>query len=147
MGFRQFQTIGLADWKSASRARKLQELLSAVERLSTVDSAAVPEVSKTTQRGRLSIPMTIGAAVAALFVIVGATLMWQQRVYSKPPVFTVAAADASARSQALAKDLLVKLGGLQAANADAPEIVDSEAADNATFILQVSSAAQAAQVQ
>jgi tetratricopeptide (TPR) repeat protein len=147
MGFRQFQTIGLADWKSASRARKLQELLSAVERLSTVDSAAVPEVSKTTKRGRLSIPMTIGAAVAALFVIVGATLMWQQRAYSKPPVFTVAAADASARSQALAKDLLVKLGGLQAANADAPEIVDSEAADNASFILRVSSAAQAPQVQ
>ena len=147
MGFRQFQTIDFAGWKSASRARKLQELLSAVERFSTIDSAAVPEVSKHAKRRILSIPVTIGGATATLLLIIGATLMWQQRGYSKPPVFTVAPADASAKSQGLAKDLLVKLGGLQSADAAAPEIVDSSAADKASFVLQVSSAAQGGQTQ
>jgi hypothetical protein len=145
MGFRQFQTIGLADWKSAGRARNLQELLSAVERLSTGDSAAAPQLSKLPKP--LSKSITIGGTVGALLLIVVATLMWQQRAYSGPPVFTVAPADASAKSQGLAKDLLVKLGGLQSADADAPEIVDSEAADKASFILQVSNAAEGAQVQ
>ncbi|HEX8841649.1 MAG TPA: hypothetical protein VF757_05045 [Sphingomicrobium sp.] len=80
-------------------------------------------------------------------LVAGGTLMWRQRAHSEPPVFTVAPADASAKSQGLAKDLLVKLGGLQSANADAPEIVDSDAADKASFILQVSSFTQDAQVQ
>jgi len=147
MGFRQFQTIGLAAWKSTSRAGKLQELLNAIERLSTDDSAPAAEVSKPAKHRKLSIPITVGGTVAALLLIAGGTLMWRQRADSEPAVFTVAPADASAKSQGLAKDLLVKLGGLQSANADAPEIVDSDAAGKASFILQVSSAVQGAQVQ
>ena len=147
MGFRQFQTIGLAAWKSTSRAQKMQELVSAVERLSSVDTAAAPEVSKSSKRRKLNIPIAIGGAAAALLLIAGGTLMWRQRPDSEPPVFAVAPADASAKSQGLAKDLLVKLGGLQSADSDAPEIVDSDAADKASFILQVSSAAQGAQAQ
>jgi tetratricopeptide (TPR) repeat protein len=145
IGFRQFQTIGIADWRSVSRARKLQELLSAVERLSTDHSVAAPEPTKRTKQS--STPIKISGAVAALLLIAGATLLWRGRAYSEAPVFTVAPADASAKSQGLAKDLLVKLGGLQSANADAPEIVDSGAADKASFILQVSNGAQGAQVQ
>ena len=148
LGFRQFQTIDLSRWKGRGRAADLQALLEGVDSLAQSHSAFTTDVSQprsavrqlARQGGwdrRLVLPVGL-VLVAAL-----AALAWKL-IEQRPstPTVAVASADSSPAGQALARDLLVKLGMLQRAQPDSIELVSENDTDKKpTLIFQVGSSA------
>ena len=132
LGFRQFQTIDLIDWKRGARGRGYKALEQAIgdnaqDRPAAAGNGA--HASRADQRSpdtgakRSTSRWVAGAAVAILLVSALAFAFWRfTGRASSVPIVAVAAADSSALDQALARDLLVKLGGLWAARTDAVKL-------------------------
>ncbi len=142
MGFRQYQTIGMSGWKGRGRVPRLNELLDAVDGLGSSETAAVAPstVTKSTERSRRLLPIGLAAvAVAALAALLFFWQPWAQR--SATPVVAVVAAEPTPDTNALARELLVQLGKLQATNPDALSLVRS-ASENSDLILEVSAGVQ-----
>ena len=79
---------------------------------------------------------------ASIAALVGGLLLWRPWQGRSAPVVAVVAAEPSAGSSALARDLLVQLGRLQATNADALHLA-ADASEDAEFLLQVGGSGQA----
>jgi len=119
LGFRQYQTIRLTDWKRGAKGRGLQELQQALSAVGEGPSKATMQLP--TKRSSLS-PWLAGVPLAAL-VAVGAYFLWPASSAAVPTV-SVVAASSGAMSQALSRDLLAKLGVLQRSNGSALQLID-----------------------
>lgn len=148
LGFRQYQTTDLSRWKGR-RTSEFEELLVAVASLvdgSKDQGSRSAPVSAQPKRWRLALPLAVGLAVLA--VIAAGLIAW--RFIARPssvPLVAVAAADASPASQALARDLLVKLGRLQAARPDAIDLVGGDTARKAVLTIHVGSSGSRQQTE
>ena len=150
MGFRQFQTIDLSGAKGRRRAAKLDEILAAVEKVS--GGLAVPLAPRTTDRGRrrtfqwnrrhsISV-LVLGLAIVA----VGLVFVRVFPTAGTMPVAAIHAADSSPDSRTLARHLLVRLGEAQSGRAQSVRLVDQNARQTPTLILEVSSTNSATDV-
>jgi tetratricopeptide (TPR) repeat protein len=133
MGFRQYQTIDLSRRKG-NRIANVDELLRAIDD-STGDSkpaghTAAPVVAPARRASGRRAPILIGVIVLVL-AGVGLGLWWFRQSASAVPVVAIAPADSSPASQVLARDLLTKLGSLQAARTDALDLVGGGSGDPA----------------
>ena len=138
LGFRQFQTIDLSRWKGRGKSKQLQTLLDDVN-ATAASNDPVPSADErpaTSARSHHVRPSTwalgrpVVAAIGLVVIIAASLLAWRLVGWrSSIPVVAVAAADSSPGSQALSRDLLVKLGTLQAAQ---PGSIDLLSQDDAT---------------
>ena len=146
LGFRQFHSVTLAGWTGRGRVPRLTEIVGAIDGVAGEGEEAAsdprPASVPRTQRSRRLWALALAAlAVAAIGAALLAWRPWQSR---SSPVVAVTAAEPGAESAALARDLFVQLGRLQATNADALHLVDDQAA-GAEFLLQVGASRQAPQ--
>jgi tetratricopeptide (TPR) repeat protein len=153
LGFRQFQTIDLRDWKRGARGRGYKELEQAIAEKVTEPGPAQGETRHPVQSSAKPIDRKyarrrwLAALALMLAVLAGGLAAWRfSGRTSSEPVIAVTAADQSSSSQALARDLLAKLGSLQAARTDALELVGAAGSDpsRATFVFQGSASGGAA---
>ena len=115
LGFRQYQTIDLSNWKR--RARSLRELVAAIESLGKPVEPLGPAPKFTRQ---IAVPWKMLGAAMLLLAVVGIGYFVGTRFWPKAetPTVTVLAADSSSASRDLASDLLIKLANLQSTRAD-----------------------------
>ena len=147
LGFRQYQTIDLSHWKGRGKPAQLQSLLADVDALAgsasdTSDQTSQPRLVATPGRAfswRVLVPVT------ALLIAIGAVVGWKQ-LWPSSTVLSIAvhAAQQTASAQALARDLFVKLGSLQPSNAEAVQLVSTDAANRPDLIFEVGGDASAA---
>lgn len=122
LGFRQFQSIDLGGWRGRSKVPRLSEILAAIER--QVREPGMPASAGTAPLKRrrsgpsLNMWAVIAVSIGMFFVIVGLFIgrPWE-RASSSTPTVSVRAADASALSQDMARNLVLKLGEVQSARA------------------------------
>lgn len=140
LGFRQYQTTDLTRWKGRTTAQ-FNAILEAIASLNggsgQPDSRIAPIPPQPNRRWRLAKHFVVSVAVLALASV--ALIAWALIGRSSSiPVVAVAAADSSLASKALARDLLVKLGSLQAAQPDSIDLVSGHGAvKRPTFIFHV----------
>ena len=139
LGFRQYQTIDLSRSRGG-KTPQLNALLDAVESL----AGASQEVGPSTASTAVAPPRTwprrplLSAVIAAVAIVTAGLLLWRPWDQgSAVPVVAVAPADRSESSQALAGDLLTQLGSLQAANADALELMEQGTGSNADLTFKI----------
>ena len=127
MGFRQFQTIELGNWKGRGKVPRLSELLEAIS--SQSDDPGVEPPSAVARAARLERPRwgrrSIIAASATMLLLIAGLAGWTWLRPSDLPVVAVEAANASPRSQSAASDLFVKLGSLAEIGEGKWQLVDS----------------------
>ncbi|GAA4719062.1 toll/interleukin-1 receptor domain-containing protein [Sphingomonas lutea] len=128
LGFRQFQTIALP----RRRLGKAQShaLIKAVEAAAGLSDAILARPHA--QRQAPALPRWWILAVAALIAFTGVGLVvWRPWASNGETVLSVGPASRDAASQALARDLAIKLGALQTASATSLRLVDAAGAANA----------------
>lgn len=139
LGFRQFQNLDFTRWKGRTRSIEFQQLINAIDsiggthRITTVQPHYSGPAFAASRR-TLEFALILAGALAMIIFLA-------MRLYdteARPPTVKVAAAEPSPQSQGLARELLVKLGRLQAAKPDALEIIISGQDKSADFIFQVS---------
>lgn len=125
LGFRQYQTIDLSRWKG--RKRSLRELVVAVE---SIGGPAEKDGTRREISQRAAISWSwLGSAVLIISAMALGYIAWTSlRSASSVPTVTVVAADGSAASGDLARDLMIKLAKLQSAKADMLRLVVSDRA-------------------
>ncbi len=148
LGYRQYQTIGLTRWKGRGRAPGLAELLGAVDGLAGASPSpcTIEERSSHPLRRSLMRPGLIGLAIIAL-VITGVILWKSWDKASAVTVVSVASADTSGTSTALARDLLVQLQSLQTASADALQIIEQKSRSETDLLFKVGGSASGQQAR
>ncbi len=124
LGFRQYQTIDLTDWKRASRSRGYAALEQAVNELG--GKPAAPNSAPVSQP-RLAPPSgfrpwawglpVVGALAVALY------FLWPSTSSAIPAVSVIAS---EPLSKSLARDLLVKLGSLQSAKSGSMRLLSDD---------------------
>ena len=140
LGFRQFQTLDLSAWKGRGTPRQLRSLLSDVADMGSHREDQPPEkvakpVVTTTGRARLLLPLI--ALVAA--VAIGAFWLIRSREHG-PPTVAVMAADSSAASKALARNVLFRLGSLDGDTATNIRLLDEQHTSGADLRVSVNAA-------
>jgi len=130
LGFRQFQTLDLSRRRGGSRSPALKELLAAVSALAdqqqTGERTTQRPITSVANTRRLNWPIAalLGLALLVTVGIIAWTLVGQS---SSVPIVAVSPADQSAKSEALSRDLLVKLGSLQAATSHSVQFTELRA--------------------
>lgn len=115
MGFRQFQTVDCSRSSRGPSESSLQQILNAINKVGGSSRAPSPGPAARPSAHylrRISRRAAVAIAVLALAVI-AALAAWNWRGQQTMPVVAIAAADSTPRSQALARDLFVKLGMLE----------------------------------
>lgn len=137
LGFRQFQTLDLTDWKRGKKSRGFNDLDQAVTELGKDDGPSKRLTAARSLEERRSIRLTWLSAVPAVAAIgAGAYLLWPS-ASSAVPTVAVLPASSSAMSQALSRDLLAKLGVLQASNSNALQLVEGTGGNAPDLIFKV----------
>jgi tetratricopeptide (TPR) repeat protein len=137
LGFRQFQTIDLSDWKRGAKSRGRTEIQHAVEQLAGGSSEPCAVISdqkpdlRVRPRAAAILALPVIAAIAA-----GAYFLWPSSSSAVPTV-TVVPASAGPMAQALSRDLFAKLGILQASNSSALQLVEEGAGNRPDLIFKV----------
>lgn len=143
LGFRQYQTIDLSPSKGRLRPEQLDELLSAI---AAVTGTPAPRVEHNAcSPHRMSATRLAAILGLAAGLLVAIYLGWRYLKPSPaPPTIAVAVADGSPAAKMMARDLLVKLGSLQAVKAQPIRIVDQldQPVRNAELVFRLSSAQQ-----
>jgi tetratricopeptide (TPR) repeat protein len=147
MGFRQYQAVDLSGWKGRGKHPHLTDILASIDRVAgkgpSRSAPAVPAASLTDRARAMS--STARLAIVAIVVIasiVTARYLVGDPVGSEIPTVGVTAADDSAQNKALARDLFVNLGRLQAADTDALQLVQASSGRKPDFAFQISDAAE-----
>jgi tetratricopeptide (TPR) repeat protein len=140
IGFRQFQSIDLGRWRGRGRVPRLSEILAAIDRQAKDPGVAVPAGPTPVKRRRAGPPVNRWAliAVGMFFVIVGLLIgrPWE-RASSSAPTVAVSAADDSPLSKDMARNLLVQLGRLQAAQGSTIQLVQQSSDRKPDFTFQI----------
>lgn len=129
MGFRQYQNVDLTKWKGRGRPTQFRTLIEAVNAMAgnSTGAASITETEAPAARFRLS--GGVGPAIAifiALILLAIALVLWRPwGPKAAAPIVSVAAADQGRVSRGLARDLLVKLGSLQAVRPNALQLVEA----------------------
>ena len=139
MGFRQYQTIDVSRRKRGGGLQHLDDVLAAVGKMSEGDGGAPKIVRRPTAEQafpRRRWPMLAAIAVAVL--VVGGLLAWRMTDGSAVPVVAVMSAERSAEGDAIARNLLIKLGRLRSAKTDSVRLVRAAPgeAEDADFIFE-----------
>lgn len=139
LGFRQYQGVDLSRWKGGRRASELKQLLRAIDRLTVGGARKEPDLAKTERRPRRpSTRLLVAIAAAAMALLGGAFLWWRLTGRaSAPPVVAVSPATPDAAARLLARDLLVQLGSLRAAESGALQLTDDRSRKSATLTFEV----------
>ena len=142
LGFRQYQSIDLAGWNGRGKSQQLTALCEAIDSVGAAPDAADHRAPGTTARMRASTAwhkdsrVVIVAAVGLLFAAIAALLFWNPRnAEGAAPVVAVTADNDEPESVELARDLLIKLGTLQLARADAFQLVEGGTGENAADLV------------
>lgn len=137
MGFRQFQTINLGEWKGRGKVPHIADILEAIRNQSDERSGA--STSKGEPRAPSARPFarrtTIWLTIAALVLSAVAFGGWTWFNRDALPVVVVEAANDAPRSQAAASDLFVKLGSLAAVGDGKWQLVDSSSGTSAPSLI------------
>lgn len=141
IGFRQYQTIDLARRRGTRVLAHLDQLLEAIEELAPVKTPNGSPTRAATTKDRRRPPIKWLAISAIVVVLLAAAGMAAWRFSSGStsiPVVAVAPAAGSRNAEALARDLLVKLGSLRSAKTDAVRLTQPGAGDRgqADFIFE-----------
>ena len=142
LGFRQFQTIDLGDWKRGAKSGGYKELESAIAEMAPKNS---PRDVAADEKPRRHVPRIMGAAIglpAIAAIAAAAYFFWPSSSHTLRTV-TVVPASSSTMSRSLADDLFVKLGSLQGSNEQALQLVQQ--AKDPDLLLQVNGARDASQ--
>lgn len=135
LGFRQFQTIDLTDWKRGARSGGYQALEEAIREAAPQGAATALAVERprrtVSARAAALLAVPLAGAVAA-----AAYLLWPQSSTGVPTVTVLPAAN-NPVAQGFARDLFAKLGSLQASNAKALQLVDQDPAGAADLVFKV----------
>ena len=136
LGFRQFQTIDLTDWKRGAKSRGYKQLEAAITEYLPSEVPVVRQEQQVPPR-RVS-PNAVAVAALAVIAAMAAAgyFLWPSSSAAVPTV-TVVPASSSALSQALSRDLLAKLGVLQASNSGALRLVEQGAGKSPDLIFKV----------
>ena len=136
MGFRQFQTIDLSRGRGGPGSAHLQDLLDAV---TTITIGPGPTSAEHTASPKRSANQwwLIAPALFLVLLIAGYGIWRLTSNAQSVPLVAVTAADESPGSQAWARDVLVKLSSLQAADADELRLVDKGGDIPPELILEV----------
>lgn len=150
MGFRQFQTIDLGDWKGRGKVPKLAELLAAIEAqaedIPLEEQAERPRPKRREQRQTPQFPRAalLGTLLALALVFAGWKILGSKAL----PVVAVEAATSSPQSQAAANDLFVKLGSLAQIGEGKWQLVDRQSApEHPTFVFRAADSGSAGKPQ
>jgi tetratricopeptide (TPR) repeat protein len=138
LGFRQFQTIDMSGWNGR---RAAPELLRAIDSIASGAAAfhgpAAMSGKPRPELGRVPLLSALGALVLVAAAI--ALLVLRPWAGGNPPAIAVSAVDASPASRDLARDLLTRLGQLQAAGSVGLELVGAEERTRASLAFEVAS--------
>ncbi|MEO6361012.1 MAG: TIR domain-containing protein [Sphingomicrobium sp.] len=135
MGFRQFQNIDLSHWTGRGSPAQLRDLLDA---MMTIPTGAAPTSEPIAEPKRSANPwLLIALAMVAVLLIAGFTFWRLSPAAPTVPLVAVIAADQSPGPKAWARDVLVKLASLQAADSHALRLVDQGGATPPDLILEV----------
>ena len=131
LGFRQHHTIDLSG-RGAAGIRQLVDTVNA-----KMDPGAVPAPAP--KRRTIFQPgLALAAALALIVAAAAIFILWRNFApKSAVPVVAITGADASPGSRAMAHELLVKLGSLQAARADAVQLTEHQAGGEADLTFAV----------
>ena len=143
MGFRQYQTIAIREWKGRKRPPQIAELLHAIDRVA--GSPSRENVPEQAPRRRLPLAWLASGAMMIAVIAIGLTV-WRPWA-SSPALAAVVAADTSRASQDQARDLLAKLGQLQSAKTGTFELVGPDERRRADLLFEVAGSADAQQVR
>ena len=139
LGFRQFQTIELKDWKRGGRADWFKELTHAIE--SIAGEVPPPDVAQhSTPRlagGRRFTSWLVAVPLAAAFAVT-AYMLWPTS--SAVPTVAVEPLSSNSTAEALTRDLFAKLGSLQSSNTNALQLVGQESSKDLDLIFKVDGA-------
>ena len=136
MGFRQFQTIDLTQANRGLTASSLRQLLDAIEALGGRSPSPSPAATAGTPFRLSQYSWRAGLLAAALAVVaIGAMLVWNWRSQPALAVVAVAASDSTDASQALARELVVKLGTLTHVASSKWQLADPQSAPTDTDLL------------
>jgi adenylate cyclase len=147
MGFRQYQTIDLSGWKGRGKQPRLADILDSIDRVigkGPTRSAQGAPAATLIERARV---MSRTARFAIVTIVVIASIATARWLAGDPgggeiPTVVVTAADNSAQSKALARDLFVNMGRLQAADADALRLIQASSGREPDFAFQISDATE-----
>jgi Flp pilus assembly protein TadD len=139
LGFRQYQTIDLSRWSGRGPSAAPTGLLDAVAALDrSAPTLREPEDVADPTKNRLTWPLMLAVAFTALFAVAAATFFWRPWAdRSEVPVIAVVSVEQTAGGQALARNLLVKLGSLHSAKTEAVRLTGARG-KNADFIFETS---------
>ena len=147
LGFRQYQTIDLSRWQGREKSGQFETLLDAVHALGERSSESETLVSLTPKRARPELGRRTLLAAIALLVITG-LFLWRPWSSAKSvSVVAVAPADRSSTADALASDLFVQLGSLQAANPNALQLVAQNSGPDPDLVLKIGGSASQEQAR
>lgn len=141
LGFRQYQTIDFTRSKGRGRGAQFRALLDAVDSLGGKNEAMAKQSpdGRHERNNRFGRPALAGLAALVAALLTTGVLLWQPwRARSYTPIVAVTAAQQSQEANALAHDLLVQLGSLQASNTNALKLVALGSASRPNFIFEVS---------
>lgn len=150
LGFRQYQTIGLSNWKGSGKPPRLAEILTAIDSLTGEDPQRPARVKLANATLRRGLVRTVALAFVTAVVVAGITLIYaftDRGSNSDVPVVAVIAADTSPPSQSLADDMFIKLGTLQSTNASALQLVEQDSAAEPDLTFRVAQRSIDGQVQ
>lgn len=141
MGFRQFQTIDLSGSRGLP-GKPLEQLLKTIEKMAKGKAGASPLQPEAKLRSRhFAMGRRTIAALALLTLVIAAGLgAWVYFTRTDLPVVAVAAADSSASSQALSRDMFVKLGTLPQVGSGKWHLVDASNSSDADLLFRTASA-------
>lgn len=125
MGFRQYQSIDLAQWSPKRRSAQFEALLKATQQLSDPQPEDTVQTQPAKQSQGRSIRASWLAAAAVITLLVVGLGAWNWFRASALPVIEVTAGDDSPRSRAAANDLFVKLGTLAQVGQGRWQLIDS----------------------
>lgn len=144
MGFRQYQNLDFSKWSGNGKPQRLADLLASIEALVSTQSepsAVQTTATKQTKPKAHKLPRWVVVAGAVTLAIVAIGLfvgLFLNAPRKAVRTVAVAAADPGPASSALARDLFVKLGSLQAVDTTPIELIEQNSGRKPDFTFRIS---------
>lgn len=143
LGFRQFQSTDLSQWKGRGSSPQLRALISDVEAMAAQQSARPSESTASSSgapinRSRRRLAPTLAACIA-LLLAAGLSLWWIRSPNADTPTVSVLAADDSPQSRRLAGSVRVALGDVKNSSRIQMRLLDAESGAKTDLQIKVKS--------